>query len=129
MPAIRTTRSHRKRKRPSIGHMFVSVTRVKPYTGNKWNFQLRLSLCGENSYENPKHLALSSLSFHTFESCIKTDPTDLKVDDGTWSIVWRMSDSEQLDRVYDDHSFQSAGEDHTRAYKSIVQLYIIKSKG
>jgi hypothetical protein len=109
--------------------MFVSVTRVKPYTGNKWNFQLRLSLCSENSYENLKHLELPSLSLHTFESCIKTDPTDLKVDDGTWSIVWRMSDSEQLDRVYDDHSFQSAGEDHTRAYKSIVQLYIIKSKG
>jgi hypothetical protein len=109
--------------------MYVSVSCVKPYTGNKWNFQIRLSHCGDESCANSNHIEISSLGISILESCIEDDLTDLKVDDGTWSIVWRMPDSGQLGRVYHNQSFQSAVEDHRRAYKNIVQLYIIKSQG
>lgn len=137
MPPTRKDKSHVKpddsnqKKPPSLRKMFVSVSRVKPYIGPKWNCQAPLRCC---AYDKD-YFEFSYLSFNQLQSVIEAD---LGVDVGEaerddkgkdWCLIWHMFDSGQLGRVYDDESFRSAVEDHRRAYKSIVQFYIIESKG
>lgn len=139
MPPIRTDKSRVKhddnndKKRPSLGDMYVSVSRVKPFAGSEWNCQVSLK---DILYhiQGQKHFELSKLEFYELHVIIENDlgvcmEEGLLSDDGKdWCLVWHMFDSGQLGRVYDDVSFQSAVEDHRRAYKSIVQLYVIESK-
>jgi len=142
MPPVRTFKSHDKSdvkmKRPSIARMSISVSRVKPYTGTRWNAQIRAWRCRGKPDENAKHIKLQCLLFKELRGLIADDLTDLIIaeeEDGierdgkTMSLVWRMSESGQLGRVYDDDSFQSAVQDHRCQSKNIVQLYIIHSKG
>lgn len=45
MPPIRTTRSYSRtqdKELPPLRGMYISVSRVKPYVGNKWNCQIDL---------------------------------------------------------------------------------------
>lgn len=120
-------------ERPSLANMFVSVSRVKPYAGTMWNAQISLRLILDHPGAE-----LTSLSFSVLKECTVGDLTDLDLcgeedeiesEGKTMCLVWRMSESGQLGRVYDNDSFQSAVEDHRRAYKNIVQLYIIEPKG
>ncbi|KAG9596649.1 hypothetical protein KCU77_g4059, partial [Aureobasidium melanogenum] len=137
MPPIRTEKSHIKsndKKRPSLHNMYVSISRRKPFTGSRWNCQASLLGC---SYQNsdPKQFGLSDLDFVKIQGIIEGDLSvdvteDEKDEDGKdWCLVWYMFDSDQLGHVYDDVSFQSAVQDHRRAHKHIVQLYIVESKG
>ncbi|KAH0284933.1 hypothetical protein M436DRAFT_84384 [Aureobasidium namibiae CBS 147.97] len=143
MPPIRTAKCDTKsdvdskKKRPSLANMFISVSRVKPYTATNWNSQIRISRCLLKPDVDAKHVELSSLVFSRLQKVIELDLTDVKIgleeddeefDGITWCLVWRMSGSGQLGRVYDSDSFQSAVQDHRRGYKNIVQLYIIGSK-
>jgi len=126
------------KKRPSIANMFISVSRVKPYTGTNWNSQIRIWRCMEEPDVTAEHIESSSLDFSRLQKVIELDLTDVKIGLGeddedfygiTWCLVWRMFESGQLGRVYDNDSFQSAVQDHRRECKNIVQLYIIDSKG
>lgn len=125
-------------ERPSIADMFVSVSRVKPYTGTMRNAQISVKNLLPQQSKPIKPPELSFLAFEDLKTCIAEDLTDLGISEGEddiecdgkiMSLVWLMSESGQLGRVYDDDSFQCAVEDHRLAYKNIVQLYIIDSKG
>ncbi|KAG9556524.1 hypothetical protein KCU71_g11435, partial [Aureobasidium melanogenum] len=138
MPPIRTDKSRVKaeyrdrKKRPSLGKMSVSVSRVKPFIGSNWNCQafLRYCVC---PFPGRKHFELSELDFDRLEDLLGDDlnvhVSESEDEDGKdWCLVWYMFDSGQLGRVYDDLSFQCAVEDFRRAHKTIVQLYVIESK-
>lgn len=119
------------KKLPSFRKMFVSVSRVKPFSGPKWNFQASLRCC----IYDKDHFELSDLDFDKLQTLIEGDLA-VEVREGVvsedgkdWCLVWHMSDSGQLGRVYDDESFRSAVEDHRHTHKRIVQLYIIESNG
>ncbi|KAG9661229.1 hypothetical protein KCU98_g6855, partial [Aureobasidium melanogenum] len=136
MPPIRTDKSRIKsndKKHPSLRKMYVSVSHRKPFTGSRWNCQASLLSC---SYQNSgrKHFELSDFLFSRLQDIIDEDlgvdvTQGVTEEDGKdWCLVWYMFDSDQLGRVYDDASFHSAIEDHRRAHKHILQLYIIESK-
>jgi hypothetical protein len=140
MPPVRTDKSRVKpddnndKKRSSLGDMFVSVSRVKPYVGSQWNCQTSLQLCAISD-SSQKNLELSELDYYRLETIIEEE-MGVHVGEGSteeqgedWCLVWYMFDSGQLGRVYDNGSFQSAVEDYRHTHKRIVQLYIIDSKG
>lgn len=114
--------------------MFVSVSRVKPFLGTGWNSQVSLFSC---SYPDTsrKRLKVLDLSFSHLKSLIQHNlsvnvgEAEKNADGKDRCLAWSMSGSDQLGRVYDDGSFQSAVVDHRSARKIIVQLYIIEDKG
>jgi len=125
-------------ERPSIANMFVSVSRIKPYTGTMWNAQISLRHLQDQFGRIAEHAKLTCLSFEILRSYLADELTDLDISQGEddiecdgkiMSLVWRISELGQLGRVHDDDSFQCAVEDHRRECKYIVQLYIIDSKG
>lgn len=138
MPPIRTDKprleagDNIEKKLPSLRKIFVSISRVKPYVGPKWNCQLSIDDCTIVSGER---IRLSSIEFTQTKFAIgdllnvdiRQDSDD---EDGErWSLVWPMSESRRLGRVSDDVSLQAAVQDYRRAGKSIVELYVIKNKG
>ncbi|KAK5999840.1 hypothetical protein QM012_004928 [Aureobasidium pullulans] len=139
MPPIRTDKSHAKasykndKKRPSFSKMSVSISRVKPFAGPKWNCQAFLCCCVDPDPDRER-FGLAELDFDTLKDLVRDDLNvcigeDEEDEDGkNWCLVWYTFDSGQPGRVYDDMSFHCAVEDHRNAHKTIVQLYIIESK-
>ncbi|KAH0363548.1 hypothetical protein KCU65_g7372, partial [Aureobasidium melanogenum] len=120
------------KKLPSLRNMYISVSRVKPYVGPKWNCQLSIKHC--IFIRNPVNLSSLNFTLAMSEIEVQLDiDIETKDEDGdddgeNWCLVWPMSESGKLGRVYDDVSLQAAVQDYRRAGKSIVELYVIKNK-
>ncbi|KAH0008525.1 hypothetical protein KCU78_g11197, partial [Aureobasidium melanogenum] len=137
MPPIRTDKSRSgdyDKELPSLRNMYISVSRTKPYVGNKWNCQLNIV---DDCFGLEKRVRLSSIDFEQVKFAIE-DLLDVNIEmryenddeDGEdWCLVWPMSESGKLGRISDDVSLQAAVQDYRRAGKSIVELSVIKNKG
>ncbi|CAD0110280.1 unnamed protein product [Aureobasidium uvarum] len=137
MPPVRTTRSRsdkRDKKCPSLRNMYISVSRTKPFSGRKWNIQISVLQRCEWRGTRP---ALDKLHFgllaEEIDSGLGVDITgplegeeeDSEDGDATFTLVWRMSESGKFGRVYDHMSLQAVMQDHRRARKHIVELFIM----
>ncbi|CAD0093545.1 unnamed protein product [Aureobasidium mustum] len=133
MPPIRTASDDNKPKEhPSPTNMFVFVSRVQPYRGLNWNAQFQLWQFDDKSNRPWKRLKLRKIEFRVLRQFIERDlDVDIALEDPaefdiTWCLVWRMSESGRLGRIIDDDSFLAAVEDHRRAYKNTLDLYVIR---
>ncbi|CAD0083785.1 unnamed protein product [Aureobasidium vineae] len=115
--------------------MYISVSRIRPYVGSKWNAHISVPILSDNI--NINCISITSLEFGVVVEWLGEDlgidftvGPNRKDDVGDdWCLVWRSLESGNLGRVYDDTSLQAAVQDYRRAHRHVVDLFVIKGKG
>ncbi|KAH0360687.1 hypothetical protein KCU65_g9241, partial [Aureobasidium melanogenum] len=111
--------------RPELGHMFVSVNRQKIVSDDiDWTTQLpledlRSSTTGDFSINQLSHSRLVGEISDKIRSNVESEGL---------SVVWVMSNINQLGIVRDNGSLRAAVWDHQHAGKHIIQLYVVREK-
>jgi hypothetical protein len=125
-PPDKNNDQHKPPARPELEHMIVSVNRQKLSSDDmQWTTQFPL----ENLLSlNDRSFSISKLSFSRLLGEI-SDNLRSEVQEEGLSIVWIMSNIEQLGVVRDDGSLRAVILDHQNAGKHTVQLYVVREKG
>ncbi|KAK5999839.1 hypothetical protein QM012_004927 [Aureobasidium pullulans] len=111
--------------RPELGHMIVSVNRQKIVSDDMdWTTQfpledLRSSTTGDFSINQLSYSRLLGEISEKIRSNVESEGN---------SVVWVMSNDNQLGIVRDTGSLRAAVLDHQIAGKHIIQLYVVKEK-
>ncbi|KAI4856132.1 hypothetical protein E4T45_02414 [Aureobasidium sp. EXF-8846] len=124
-PPDKNNDQHKPPARPELEHMIVSVNRQKLSSDDmQWTTQFPLENLRSS---NDKISSISKLSFSRLLGEI-SDNLRSEVQDEGLSIVWVVSNIEQLRVVRDDGSLRAVILDHQNAGKHTVQLYVVREK-
>jgi hypothetical protein len=125
-PPDKNNDQHKPPSRPELEHMIVAVNRQKLSSDDmQWTTQFPLENLRSS---NDKSLSISKLSFSRLLGEI-SDNLRSEVNEEGLSVVWVLSNIDQLGVVRDDGSLRAVVLDHQNAGKHTVQLYVVREKG
>ncbi|KEQ63356.1 uncharacterized protein M437DRAFT_83755 [Aureobasidium melanogenum CBS 110374] len=111
--------------RPELEHMIVSVNRQKIVSDDMdWTTQFPLEDLRSSTTSN---ISINQLSYSRLVGEI-SEKIRSNVESEGLSVVWVMSNINQLGIIRDNGSLRAAVLDHQHACKHIIQLYVVREK-
>lgn len=121
--------TNNKAYRPAFKDMIVSISRHKvSFEDTTFTYQFPLSCLGRSN-SDPPPTVFHYLSLDAYTRLDSIIDENLRVSRTDMSLVWCLTESDQVAIIKDFRTLGTAVLDHQNAGKGMVQLYLVKSYG